>query len=328
MANPVLNGWTPVHIAWSSGEPVVEWRDLRGIEFVDPLFEHALERALHEPYRLMFAARTGISQLERVAQSGESPLPSGFILHASRCGSTLISSMLAVLEEAVVLSEPPAIDGVLRADLFGSVDDATREQWLGWTLAALGQSRSASHQRLFVKLDAWSTRDLPLLRASFPDVPCMFVYRDPIEILESHMRVRGAHMVPGLLQPQLFGLDLTEPPPLTGDEYCARVVAAILQSALEHLGDSCLLVNYAELPAAVERRVLSHLGIQATAAELERMRTVSLLDAKNPVLPFDPHARNRQWPPTPSLRVACERFAAEPYARLEEMRVAQREERR
>jgi hypothetical protein len=101
-----------------------------------------------------------------------------------------------------------------------------------------------------------------------------------------------------------------------------------LQSALEHLGDSCLLVNYAELPSAVEWRVLPHFGIRATAAELERMHAVSLLDAKNPVLPFDRHARNREWPATFSLHAACERFAAEPYARLEEMRDAQWEKRR
>jgi hypothetical protein len=325
MTAPALVGWTPVHVAWSDGQPVVEWRDLSGLAFEDPLFDHTVQHALREPYRLMFAARTGIDQLEAVARASEPVPPSGFILHASRCGSTLVSSMLATLDATIVASEPPAVDGVLRADIHGRVDDDTRRAWLRWTLAALGQPRVGGERRFFVKLDAWSTRDLRLLRELFPAVPCLFVYRDPAEILAAQMRVRGAHMIPGVLPPRLFGLELAEALELTPEEYCARVIAAIFESALEHLDDCCLLVNYAQLPGAVEQQILAHLELEITPAERERMRSASLLDAKNPVLPFDPHVPGRVWPVTPSLRAACDRFAAEAYARLEQLRRAQSE---
>ena len=34
--------------------------------------------------------------------------PTGFIFHLARCGSTLVSQMLAALPEHIVLSEAPA----------------------------------------------------------------------------------------------------------------------------------------------------------------------------------------------------------------------------
>jgi hypothetical protein len=52
-------------------------------------------------------------------------------------------------------------------------------------VAALGQAR-AGETRLFLKLDCWHMRDLPLFRRAFPNTPWVFLYRDPVEVLVSH----------------------------------------------------------------------------------------------------------------------------------------------
>jgi hypothetical protein len=50
-------------------------------------------------------------------------------------------------------------------------------------ISALGQARSEVPDRYLIKLDAWHIRRLPLFRAAFPDVPWIFTYRDPAEVL-------------------------------------------------------------------------------------------------------------------------------------------------
>ena len=312
-----LTGWTPVHVAYSAARPVVEWRDLRGLAFTGPFFDDTVHRAVREPYRLLFAARTGIEALEAVAAASPAPItPTVIVAHASRCGSTLIASMLGALDRTLVASEPPVLDGILRADLHAGAGDAARIRWLRAALALLGQRRAGDEERFVVKLDAWSTRDLGVVRAALPGVPMVFAYRDPAEIVASQLRVRGAQMVPGLLPPELFGMDLATATALAPEDYCARVVAAVLQAALDHLDDDCLLVDYAELPAAMQERVLAHCGIDATPDELARMRDVAALDAKNPRLLFDPSVPGRVPSVTPAIRAAADRWAGDAYERL------------
>ena len=48
---------------------------------------------------------------------------------------------------------------------------------------------------------------LGTVRRAFPDVPWVFLFREPVQVLASHLRQRGAHMVPGAIDPALFGLD-------------------------------------------------------------------------------------------------------------------------
>jgi gluconate kinase len=212
------------------------------------------------------------------------------------------------------------LDGIFRADLHAGTDDETRSRWLESAIHALGQPRRGGERRFFIKLDSWSTRDMGLVRALYPDVPCVFVYRDPAEIITSHMRVRGAHMIPGLLQSELFGVD--DATVVAPDEYCARVVASIFDAAHDQLAPGCRLVNYQELPALVTDEILALFGVRPTADELARVRAVAGLDAKNPVLAFDPSQPGRVWPVTTAIRAATDRWAGAAYARLEAARAS------
>src|SRR5206468_1319466 len=83
---------------------------------------------------------TPIDKLAEWLQEHPGLRPNGFIFHVSRCGSTLVSQMLAALAQNVVISEAPPIDAVVRAchvrpDL--SLDQ--HAQWLRWMIEALGQ---------------------------------------------------------------------------------------------------------------------------------------------------------------------------------------------
>jgi hypothetical protein len=92
---------------------------------------------------------------------------------------------------------------------------------------------------------------LPLFRRAFPSVPWIFLYRDPVEVLVSQLRMPGIQMVPGMLGADLFDLAPSHDGHDRAD-YCARVLARICEPVKQHYSkDAALMVNYRDLPQAV-----------------------------------------------------------------------------
>ncbi len=93
-------------------------------------------------------------------------------------------------------------------------------------VAALGQAR-AGETRLFLKLDCWHVRDLPLFRRAFLKTPWVFLYREPVEAAGLHLRRRGVQMIPELVPSARLGLGTppVRPTPTTAPRCwrrCAR----------------------------------------------------------------------------------------------------------
>jgi hypothetical protein len=303
-----LAGWTPFRIHESDGH-VIEWCWMDGLTFDEPFFADTVERALRRPFSLLFPRETPMDALDGIEPGLE---PNGFLFHASRSGSTLIAGLLASVPQHLVLSEPLPVDGVLRA----RATEAERVRWLRGIVAALGRLRRGDERAYVVKLDAWSIRSFGLVRRAFPHVPCAFIFRDPLQILVSHFRGRGAHMVPGAIDPGLFGLDAASVLRMPPEEYCARVLASIYRSALDHRDDLALLVDYRELPDAVFDRILAEFGLECDAPELARMRELAAFDAKEPRLYFNADSEAKEATAAPALRAAVDRWARPVYEEL------------
>ncbi len=303
-----LDGWTPIRVHSRDG-PVVEWCWTDGIAFTDPVFTQTVDRALRTPFSLLFRRETPIDALDALEPGLE---PSGFVFHGSRCGSTLVSAMLASVPQFLVLSEPLPVDDVLRAD----AAEADRVRWLRSMVSALGRRRRGDERAFVLKLDAWSARGLGTVRRAFPDVPWVFLFREPVQVLASHFRQRGAHMVPGAIDPALFGLDAESIVRMPPEEYCARVLAAIYGSALEHRDAQALFVDYGELPGAVYDRILGAFGLDCDAAERARMDELTAFDAKNPSLFFAADGEAKERAASPELREAADRWVRPLYEEL------------
>lgn len=302
-----LQGWTPVRVdVDADGGPLVDWCHTDGVDFDDPFFEQTVERALRHPFRLLFRRCTSMDGLVEAAAERPGIPPSGFVLHLSRSGSTLVAAMLRALPSTLVLSEPGPLDAALRTG---------RADWVRAMLAALAQPRRPGQRHLVVKLDAWALLQLPTLLAAFPGVPLAMVHRDPVEVLVSHQRRRGWHMVPGSLPLDVLGLG-ADPNAVATEDYLAAVLGALCRAAADHLPDGTLLVDHRDLPAAVPDRVAPHFGIPCAGADRQAVLAVAAADAKNPVLPFEDDREAKQRAATPALRAAAERWAAAPYEAL------------
>jgi len=313
-----LVGLTPTRIAWHDSEPTVEWRDLGDSRFTDPFFEQTISR--HG--RRGSPIRTPVDALHELELACPGVAPSGFVFHMSRCGSTLVAQMLAASAEHIVISEADPIDTVLRSRVREPATTAEqRVSWLQGLINAYGWRRAGSERRLFVKFDSWSVFDLPLIGRAYPDVPWIFMYRRPVEVLASHARERGSQMVPGVLEPELLGLDPTSIEVHALDDYAARVLGAICEAAVEHhsIGRG-MLVDYADLPSAAWPEISSHFGMTIADDDLARMHAVAGFHAKRPYEPYDARRDVGRQPIAPHLRELAERWVDPWYRQLEALR--------
>lgn len=319
---PANTDWIPIRFVRQQGQPMVEWCYLGRRRFTESFFESTLQHCMRLPFNMLFRRQTPVATLLEWQAMRPGLPPTGFIFHMSRCGSTLVSQMLAALPQNIVLSEASPIDEVLTAiRMAPAVPDTQRIEWLRAMVSALGQRRYPDERRLFIKFDCWHTQDLPLLRTAFPETPWIFVYRDPLEVMVSQMRARGVHLVPSPITCTRFGIDPSAAAQLTSEEYAARVLAAVLQAALDQATASGgLLVNYRQLPQAVTTSIADHFGVSWTAAETEHMQRVTQFNAKNPCLYFTADQDAKQRAITPAIAAATQRWLTPLYARLETLR--------
>jgi len=314
-----LAGWVPIRIYWQDSRAMVDWCYLGAQRFHEPFFDETIETCLRHPFNLLFRHQTPIDVLSELQDAQPGLPPSGFIFHMSRCGSTLIAQMLAALPQNVVISEADPIDAVLRANRHDPrISDGQRVAWLRGLISALGRQRNLEEQDLFIKFDSWSVLDLPLVQRAFPATPWLFVYRDPVEVLVSHMRQRGRQMLPGMLEPAPLGLEPAEIEPALLDEYCAKVLARLCQAAAQHhRPDTGRAINYRELPEAVWSLVAEFFGVCYTAEDVDRMCDVTRFHAKQPRAIFTDDSAAKRQLATDDIRALAERFVRPWYDRLE-----------
>lgn len=277
--------WAPSIIRWHP-EAALEWCYLGDLRFTDPFFEQTIRRAMHQPFNLLFGHRTALAEIAAARPQPELRL-AGLIFHMSRCGSTVISQMLAALQRNVVLSEPAPLDQIVSIPArLGAQSHDELIPYLRTMVALFSRQRRAEECDLFMKLDAWHVVLLPLLRRAFPEVPWVFVYRDPVAVLASLAGSRPLQMFPGWVDPPLLAPVPPEWSTLTPDAYSAHVLACFLRAAIEHHRDGGLLLEYGELPEAVLTRMLDHFGLDYAEDELSGMRRPPGSTSSRPACPF------------------------------------------
>ena len=308
--------WLPAAIVQAPGRLAIDWLHFGDIVLDDSFFDMSLRHARRLPINALLRVCTPLSVLANAHPPDAADAPDGLIFHMSRCGSTLVSQMLAAMAGGVVASEAPPLDTIVQ--MAHSHPDAPLEQrvaLLRGMAAALGRDRFGNRRHYVIKTDSWHSLALPLFRAAFPDTPWVFLFRDPTEVMVSQMRIRGSQTVPGTQLDPVFAIP--DPLSLSGEDYIARVLNRVTQAAVDHaeIGGG-LFVDYADLPDAVERRILPHFGIRPDPEALAAMRATATWDAKSPSFAFEPDAEDKRRSAGDAVRAAVAAHLDEPHREL------------
>jgi hypothetical protein len=296
--------WLPAALVPAPGQLAIDWVHFGDVPLHDSFFEDSLRRARRRPINALLKVCTPLNVLGKQLPADAMTAPDGLIFHMSRCGSTLVSQMLAALPGGVVVSEAPPLDTIVQmAHSHPEIPLEQRVALLRGMAAALGRDRFGNRRHYVIKTDSWHSLALPLFRAAFPDTPWLFLFRDPTEVMVSQMRVRGSQTVPGTELDPVFAIP--DPLSLSREDYIARVLNRVTQAAVDHadIGGG-LFVDYADLPDAVERRILPHFGITPDPDALAAMRATAVWDAKSPSLAFEPDADDKRRSAGDAVRAA------------------------
>lgn len=324
MAAVNFSGWRPIRFYVAKGQVMVDWIRLLDEPLRRPFFQDGIQSQLQHPFHLAFRRQTPLEDL--LAWHAQSPGldPSVVVFHVSRCGSTLITQALAESPHHLQLSEPPPVDFLLRQAIPGGIlDKAQAVRALRAWVSAWAQrcdDSSPALQSCSIKLDAWNTDKAPLVAEAWPEAPWVFLAREPLSVLVSQMRERAFFLVPGTLGACLDGLSLHELACMPAELYCARVLGDIYAAMVREFDPArTLLLDHADLPEAIQTRVLPHMRWQAGAADRARMHERATRHGKHPQQIYVPDTDTKHSMASDHLQTLTGDWITPHYLKLQEL---------
>lgn len=280
-----LKGWVPIDAIVSDGRPGLLWMDVRGEKFSEPFFQQTVERLRRQtPSREeLFTEFDATLQFEKIAAGLK---PDGFIFHSSRCGSTLVANALKCLHDSIVVSEASPIDKLIARFNTDAADHKKQilySLFLRGVVSAFGQQHRGDERRLFIKFSCCSTAQLNYIQRIWPDVPWLFLYRDPVETIVSNLKTRPEW----LLDPDrrilasINEVTVQQISEMSDEELCARSIGKFYLSAHQLANDRSLLLNYSQLSVPILLQVLQFFSVEPTPDEVEAIEQVNLLYSKD-----------------------------------------------
>jgi hypothetical protein len=268
--HPLLH-WIPNKLIEKEGEVYFEWIYLGDKRYLDPFFEETLVKCISHPnnskgFKVVSSAANLIDWADQLVAAELK----AFVFHISRCGSTMLAQSLAVSPQNIVVSEAPILDAILRSELF---DPAQKRILIKAVITLLGQKRFPEEKNLVVKLDSWHIFEAGELRALFPELPFVLLYRNPTEVLKSHSKLKGMHMVPNLLPSKIFGITTTEMEEISFQQYSAVVLEKYYQAYFDfHERDQNVLVyNYKDGMRDILEKVIDMIDGDYYIEEIDQM---------------------------------------------------------
>jgi hypothetical protein len=267
--NADLKGWLPVDAVVVDGRPGLWWMEMSGIDLTEPFFQQTVERAKRDKRRERFTEFDVLLQLEKQLDSVE---PTGFIFHSSRCGSTLVANACRAVSGSIVLSEANAIDKLIArfiTDAHNPVKESLYSVFLRGVVHALAQRRAEDVRHLFIKFACCSFAQLERIKRIWPNVPWLFLYRDPIETIVSNMR----DVPPWLIDNdrRVLSSIIGDDSEMSREELCARTIGSLYSTAYKLADANSMLLNYKQLSVPVIANVLNFFKVDLSTEELENI---------------------------------------------------------
>lgn len=302
-----IPGALPVEVI--PGPPArVVWLDFGDRPLVEQKFRFSVDARLDQaPGAACFSTPLDPAVL---AATGE-PLPiAGFVFLLPRSGTTLLAKALARCPENAVLNEATALqEGVIEALCDGwrsPIEPGAGAACLRALIGALARRRAPGERRAFFKFMTFHSLYLDVLRAAFPQVPFLFVYREPVEVLVSAAQRPGALLMRvkgGPAAAAWTGLDARTTAEMDDDAYRARLFRRYLEAVATH-GSPISVLDYRDispdrLPSILARAFGYQPDPDALAAMRDQFRFYSKADGA--AVPFAPDGGAKRQQATPRL---------------------------
>ncbi|MBU1188493.1 MAG: hypothetical protein KKC01_05620 [Gammaproteobacteria bacterium] len=259
------------------------------LHFAD-LGDHRYQEWQHIYTMQQLALAGGIASAFSVAAElldGEALLPDvrsprGFILHVSRCGSTLLGKALARADGLAVINQPAVLqhgfwawisDNWQRQSSWEPQHDARNQRRFRNLMHLLCRQRRPDEQQVFIKFISWNTLYADFIHACFPATPMLYMYRDPVEVIASVQRETTAILLARQSAQAMFlsNMDAATLAAMDDVEYLAACYAHGFARILDTTAAAKML-NYAGFKPDTFARVLAAaFALEPTAEQLQQM---------------------------------------------------------
>jgi len=282
----LAGNWLPYR--YQPKHHLVDWLIPDG-HATEPFQDEYISRCRQRLFNQIIQPGSSLAFAQRQANHLPEVQPSGFIFHLSRCGSTLISGCLSELDSTCVFSESPLLTELL-------LDNQLSPEAQQTSLRAFINLQAAAfpnHPQMIIKWNAWDIFRWDLIRALFPQVPVIFLVRNPVEILASHQRVAGRHMAG---DPSLVGIN----PVFSCREKSLLVWrSSVLEALLDKMNKfSCdplvLRMDYSDLDANQIRKVSRHFGLFFDDKSFQGITRRLQFHSKTPGVAFSNDSQDKQ----------------------------------
>ena len=211
--------------------------------------------------------------------------PHGVIFHETRCGSTLAANLLAGFapSRSRVYSEAPPPKTALEAGNVRLIQDVF--YLMGRRPASSGNPKQYYQ---FYKIQSVGTMYIDRFTEAFPDTPWIFLYRDSVEVLQSHFEGTGEACTRYYYSNQKqfpSTQQVIDDARLTMEsitllQYCAAHLAGLSLSAVQEHQRSGRrkgrFVNYNQLPDAMWESLLpEEFGVTVNKRHIENMQRIA-----------------------------------------------------
>ena len=260
--------------------------------------------------------------------------PAGFVFHESRCGSTLVANSLLAMDPAVnrVYSESPP--PVTAAKMISNYDgqDSSAVQLLRDVIFMMGRTNDVNEQRLFFKIQSIGTKSIPAFSKAFPDTPWIFLHRDPVQVMMSHLKTkekistvctRSRSAPPSDLVALVKGRDPSAKiSRLSTEDYCAAHLASLCDaaySAYQNSNGNGKFVDYVDLPdSLIEDIIPNHFGQSMNDDAKSRILKVSGTYSKARTLgkTWQEDSQKKEDAARPEIRAASAKYLQPLYEKL------------
>lgn len=315
----------PVDAVVVDGRPGLTWMNMSDVELREPFFQQTVDRVRdEEPWRGdLFTEFDALLQLDQFLPRVR---PAGFIFHSSRCGSTLLANACRALDDSIVLSEANVIDKLVARFITDAGDDPVKSSLYSVLLRAvvnaLAYSDRVNEPRVFVKFSCCSVSQLDRIVRIWPDVPWIFLYRDPVETIVSNMTTVPAWLLDEdrRVLAHVTGTTPGAVADMSLEELCARSIGSFYSTAhaAAHslANGNSMLLNYNQISIT---NIFDFFNVSPSAEELERISSGSRSYSKEVSggREFVPDAEAKQNSASNTIRQFAQQFAIGPYQLLE-----------